>query len=186
MFCTFPSASWLGLCPLLWVISLWSAAKTCHGSESQPTPTPNPLLSGTANRLIPPKHCDALTYHGGALRSIGNESDRWAEPSRRNADHGWVSTGELAQLGQAHGRFCTLQRRRFAFGKLKRKERWQEVKLSQTVWYCSSVAEAEARTGAPKKPRGPRQNAWWARSRLGPQILDGEDAMEEDLGLFKQ
>lgn len=31
-------------------------------------------------------------------------------------DHGWVSTGELAQLGQAHGRFCTLQRRRFAFG----------------------------------------------------------------------
>lgn len=90
-----------------------------------------PLLFGTANRLIPPKHCDALTYHEGALRSIRNEYDRWAEPIRRpagvclSASSGrtrsawstrWVSTGELAQLGQAHGRFCTLQRRRFAFG----------------------------------------------------------------------
>lgn len=95
----------------------------------------------------------------------------------------WRSSDRHGQEG-----FCTLQRRRFAFGLSQSwKERWQEVKLSQTVWYCSSIAETEARTGAPEKPRGAvTECPVGTQPPGGPKILGGEDAMEENLGLFKQ
>lgn len=95
------SASWLGLCPLLWVISLWSAAKTCLGSDHLPPPT---VPHREQARTPAQKHCDALTYHDGALRSMRSQRDGWAELQAarcespppppcgcqlRRTEHGW-------------------------------------------------------------------------------------------------
>lgn len=64
--------------------------------------------------------------------------------------------------------------------KLKRKGTESQIDVTlgesaqMSVWYCSFIAEAEAWTGAPEKPRRPWKNARWAHS-LWPKILDGED-----------
>lgn len=152
MFHTSLSASWLGLCPLLWVISLWSAAKTCHGSE-HPPPHTHSVLHREQARTPAQKHCDALTYHNGALRSMRSECDGWAEPQAarckpfpsphgcqiKRPEHGWRLGvhRELAQIGLTHTRFGASRSWRFTFGFRSWTEWSQKVQLKSK---CTEVS----------------------------------------------